>query len=523
MMRLFYYIGKLLSENKLNYITDENILLRSMIDSINCSIFITDTNDIVSHNVVFKNNFDSINLRNIDFTQETTIFQDKLNHEHTFKIIPVIQSHNETYYVLKDISKEIELEHIMNTFLHMDSLTELPNRAKLILDLRSKTSNITSLAILDLKDFKEINDFYGNQIGDFILKSVAEFITSVLGNGQTLYKFHADTYCIANSTLNQDDFTRLVEDIINKIDDKVFNYDQYEIDTRAVAGLSFSSKNNKLITADLALQAAKKNHKNYIVFYDELDNLQEYKNNMTWTKKLKTAIAEDKIVVYFQPLVDNKTMKVVKYECLVRMIDENKIISPYFFLEVAKKTNQYTKMTKIIVEKAFRAFEYLSFDFSINISYDDIEQEWFLDFIKSMIKKYNTHDIAKRVVFEILEDQSIKNYDVLGNFINEVKALGCKIAIDDFGSGYSNFEHIIKMNVDYLKIDASLIKNIAIDNNSYKVTQTIVDFAKKLNLKTIAEYVENEEIFRITKSMGVDFSQGYYFSPPISSPELESC
>jgi EAL domain-containing protein (putative c-di-GMP-specific phosphodiesterase class I) len=111
----------------------------------------------------------------------------------------------------------------------------------------------------------------------------------------------------------------------------------------------------------------------------------------------------------------------------------------------------------------------------------------------------------------------------LGHFINEVKALGCKIAIDDFGSGYSNFEHIIKMNVDYLKIDASLIKNIAIDDNSYKVTQTIVDFAKKLNLKTIAEYVENEEIFKITKSMGVDFSQGYYFSPPISSPELESC
>ncbi|MEJ5169126.1 MAG: EAL domain-containing protein, partial [Arcobacteraceae bacterium] len=275
--------------------------------------------------------------------------------------------------------------------------------------------------------------------------------------------------------------------------------------------------------ADLALQAAKKNHKNYIVFYDELDNLQEYENNMTWTKKLKVAIADDKIVVYFQPIVDNKTRRVVKYECLVRMIDDNKIISPYFFLEVAKKTNQYTKMTKIIVEKAFKAFEYLSFDFSINISYDDIEQEWFLDFIKSMIKKYNTHDIAKRVVFEILEDQSIKNYDVLKHFINEVKALGCKIAIDDFGSGYSNFEHIIKMNVDYLKIDASLIKNIAHDENSKKVTQTIVDFAKKLNLKTIAEYVENEEIFNETKSMGVNFSQGYYFSPPVSSPKIESC
>ncbi|MFA6683934.1 MAG: hypothetical protein WCS26_01640, partial [Arcobacteraceae bacterium] len=116
-------------ENKLNYIKDEKILLKSMIDSINCSIFITDTQNIISNNVVFKNNFDSINLNYVDFSQETTIFKDKLNHEHTFKIIPVTQSTNETYYVLKDISKEIELEHIMNTFLHMDSLTELPNRA----------------------------------------------------------------------------------------------------------------------------------------------------------------------------------------------------------------------------------------------------------------------------------------------------------------------------------------------------------------------------------------------------------
>ena len=258
MTRLFNYIVKILLENKLNSLHDENILLKSMIDSINCSIFITDTKEIIYNNVVFQNNFHAIELESVNFNEETTVFKNRIGENHTFKIIQVIEQKDNKYYVLKDISKDIELENIMNTFLHMDSLTELPNRAKLILDLRSKVSTITSLAIIDLKDFKEINDFYGNQIGDFILKSVAEFINSLLGEGQFLYKFHADTYCIANSTLNQNDFTRLVEDIINKIDDKVFNYDQYEIDTRAVAGLSFSSKNNKLITADLALQAAKK-------------------------------------------------------------------------------------------------------------------------------------------------------------------------------------------------------------------------------------------------------------------------
>ena len=240
---------------------------------------------------------------------------------------------------------------------------------------------------------------------------------------------------------------------------------------------------------------------------------------MLWTKKLKQALEQDNIVVYYQPLVNNETMKVDKYECLVRMIDEEKIISPFFFLDISKKANQYRNITKIVIEKSFKEFEKLPFEFSINVSYEDIEDKYFLYFVQDKLKKYK---IAKRVVWEILEDESIKDYNVLINFIEEVRKLGCKVAIDDFGTGYSNFEHILKMDVDYLKIDASLIKHVVNDENSYKVVKTIIDFAKSLNLKTISEYVENEEIFNITKKLGSTYSQGYYFSAPISKPILES-
>jgi EAL domain-containing protein (putative c-di-GMP-specific phosphodiesterase class I) len=174
-------------------------------------------------------------------------------------------------------------------------------------------------------------------------------------------------------------------------------------------------------------------------------------------------------------------------------------------------------LTKIVLEKSFQKFENLPFEFSVNISYEDIENPDFLDFIKELLKKYN---ISNKVVFEILEDESIKNYNLLISFVDEVKALGCKVAIDDFGSGYSNFEHLLKMNIDYLKIDASLIKNIATNENSYKITKTIIEFAKNLNLKTIAEFVENEEIFNIVRSLGADYSQGYFFSAPISIPKV---
>jgi len=227
----------------------------------------------------------------------------------------------------------------------------------------------------------------------------------------------------------------------------------------------------------------------------------------------------DNIVVYFQPLVNNETMKVDKYECLVRMIDDDEVIAPFFFLEISKKANQYANITKIVIEKSFKKFENLDFEFSVNVSYEDIQDSDFIDFVKEKLQKYN---VASRVVWEILEDEGIKNYDLLFEFIKEVKALGCKVAIDDFGSGYSNFEHLLKMNVDYLKIDASLVKNVATDENSYKIVKTIIEFAKTLHLKTIAEYVENKEIFNITKEMGTNYSQGYHFSAPIPEPILKS-
>ena len=379
-----------------------------------------------------------------------------------------------------------------------------------------------AVCLLNINSFKEVNDFFGHKVGDAILIDVAKLIEEKIENEDKhfkLYKFPSDNYCITNTKDCQESFVSLIKNILESVYKKVFIYELYEIDIRITAGISFSNKNNKLITADIALQSAKKDHKDYIIFYDELDKFREYENNMLWTKKLKSAFINDNIEVYFQPLVNNRTLKVDKYECLVRLIEEDgKVIAPYFFLDISKKSNQYTKLTKIVLEKSFQKFEHLPFEFSVNISYEDIENPDFLDFIKGLLKKY---DIAPKVVFEILEDESIKNYNLLISFVDEVKALGCKVAIDDFGSGYSNFEHLLKMNIDYLKIDASLIKNIATNENSYKITKTIIEFAKNLNLKTIAEFVENEEIFNIVRNLGADYSQGYFFSAPISAPNIK--
>ncbi len=452
--------------------------------------------------------------------QHKLFINGKNGNDYVFVINSTLLDDGFTYIIhLKDITKEVEQQLELTNLLYTDNLTYLSNRTKLIEDLQNQKVNIKSLAIMDINSFKEINDFYGHKTGDTILKGIAELIIPMIITRENLlfYKFPSDIYCLANLDDDEEDFTHLIKSIIEAIEKKVFKIEPHEIDARITVGMSFSKKNNKLITADLALQAAKQDHKDYLVFYDELDNINEYKNNMVWTKKLKYALANDDIIVYYQPLINNQTLKVDKYECLVRMIDKDKVVSPFFFLEVSKRTNQYAKITKVVIEKSFKEFSTLPFEFSVNVSYEDIEDPDFIVFVKDQLSKYN---VANRVVFEILEDEGIKNYDVLIDFINEVKSLGCKVAIDDFGSGYSNFEHLLKMNVDFLKIDASLIKNIATDENSYKVTKTIIDFAKNLNLKTIAEFVESKEIFDIVKELGTDYSQGYYFSAPIEKPNI---
>lgn len=538
-----------------NLIDSNNIVKKeefsnSIINNINYPIFSIENEKVIfSNNHFFKllgcKTIEEINLKYKNITNifetyddcdshlDNNIFErcenknikvcvNSNNTKKFFSLQKIHLSHNNTsIIILNDISHEIEHKNELFKLLYTDNLTKLPNRTRLIEELQTNNITLEAVCLLNINSFKEVNDFYGHKVGDAILIEVAELIDETIkkeGNYLKLYKFPADNYCITNTKDCQDSFIELIKNIIEIVYKRVFFYELYEIDIRITGGISFSNKNNKLITADIALQSAKKDHKDFIVFYDELDKFQEYENNMFWTKKLKSAFINDNIEVYFQPLVNNKTLKVDKYECLVRLIDEDgKIVAPYFFLDISKKSNQYPKLTKIVLEKSFQKFENLPFEFSVNISYEDIVNPDFLDFIKELLKKYN---ISNRVVFEILEDEGIKNYNHLISFVDEVKALGCKVAIDDFGSGYSNFEHLLKMNIDYLKIDASLIKNIETDENSYKITKTIIEFAKNLNLQTIAEYVENEKIFNIVKNLGADYSQGYFFSPPIKTPNI---
>ena len=148
---------------------------------------------------------------------------------------------------------------------------------------------------------------------------------------------------------------------------------------------------------------------------------------------------------------------------------------------------------------------------AINFSVNDIMNKRFCSWLLALIAE---SQLAHRITFEITEQEGIQNFDVIKDFIAEAKKIGIKIAIDDFGSGYSNFEHLIHLDVNYLKIDGSLIRNIDTDKNAQLIVQTIVNFAKSLHIETIAEYVSSEEIFNYVRNLGIDYSQGYYIGHP---------
>ena len=407
------------------------------------------------------------------------------------------------------IHKTEELERI----LREDNLTKEGNRFKLLEDI--KRFKKPSLALLDINRFGDINEFYGYEIGDEVLITVAKIFKEHTGNKYTLYRIYSDEFAILADNDEKEHFKNFIKHIADSISSSPLNIKGKEIYIQMTYSISFEEKNELKKTAN-TIKRYNKNNKDIVVYDKNLGIEKIHEKNILWTSKLKKALESDNIVPYYQAIYNLKTEKIEKYEALVRLIDEDNIaISPFYFLDVAKKSKQYLKLTKEVIRKSFEYFTDKEYEFSINLTLEDITNKNISSYIIDMLKEYN---IAPKVVFEIVESEGIQDFEYVNNFIDSVKKLGCKIAIDDFGSGYSNFEYLIKLNADYIKIDGSLIKDILLNKNNQEIVITIVDFAKRQGFKTIAEFVSSKEIFDKVKELGLDYAQGYYIHEP--KPEI---
>jgi EAL domain-containing protein (putative c-di-GMP-specific phosphodiesterase class I) len=371
-----------------------------------------------------------------------------------------------------------------------------------------------------LEDFNTLEEIYDNKTLENIQQKVAKYLeleilkyckfdkVYQLGNGEYAMT-NERSICVEDEEL----FIQKVEELQQHIQGSIINIDNIEYEISILASIVYSGT-QVLESSKLGIRQLLQTKQNFIIanYFAQIE-YDKAKENLKTISMVKSALEDGRVVSYFQPIIDNTTQEVIKYESLVRLIDSNnKVLSPYFFLDVSKKSKYYPQITYKVLANSFETLKNTTKEISMNLSALDIEKTTTRYKILELLNEYKEY--ASRVVFELLEDEAVKDFNTITKFIQDVKELGVQIAIDDFGSGYSNFERLLDYQPDILKIDGSLIKNIQTNKYSKSIVETIVAFAKKQKLKTIAEYVENEEIFNILKELGVDFSQGYYFGKP---------
>ncbi|MDD4882966.1 bifunctional diguanylate cyclase/phosphodiesterase [Sulfuricurvum sp.] len=432
------------------------------------------------------------------------------------KIVPLCNPEGEIieYIAVRhEVTELIDHQETLKKVLTTDALTHYGNRYRLMNDIGMVDEPY--LALINIDNFREINDFYGHEFGDLLIVEVAGAINAVIEEriSKSFYRLNGDEYAILGHDTSKETFVTKIEEIVSTVAQKVFIIKEEEITVQMTASISFETDKSQLfITADMAMTSAKKNQQSLLVYDPSLLLNEECENNVKWTKKIQTAIRQDKIIPYYQPIVDNATGEYSKYEALVRLIDEeDKVISPFFFLEIAKRTKHYGTITQKVLEKSFEYFKECDLSVSVNLTIKDIMEPQTQKIIFDLLEKFG---IGERVVFEIVESEGIENFESVIGFIKSAKECGCKIAIDDFGTGYSNFEYLLKLKADFIKIDGSLIKNLHKDHEAKILVSTIVNFSKQLGMQTIAEFVSDEKTFEIVKEMGIDYSQGYYFGEP---------
>jgi len=405
---------------------------------------------------------------------------------------------------------------INQTFI--DKLTGLNNRDSLYNDLVEDDSNI--FIVSNIKEFSLLNQYYGLEIANDVLKQVATgFKTFANEHNMKVYRISADEYVLLSDdnrlgVVECGDILEELNDTISSMEIKVGDEDE-TLKVEIYSGVAFNGV-NPLEEAQIALREAKIKSLPYLAYAKNLDNKVDTKNILDIKKTIKSAIEHKNIVPFFQPIT-NQYGEFIKYEALVRILKfengEEKILYPDDFLSIAIRSGLYVDLAKEMLSQALIFFKDREEKISVNFLPNDFYNHEIMDRFIGLVQMYKK---PERIVVEITEQEGVGDFDRLFKIVKKLRKVGVTIAIDDFGSGYANYVHILQLKPDYLKIDGSLIKNILTDEDSQILVKSITRFAGYMKIKTIAEYVENEEIFELLKTYGVDEFQGYYFGKPLN-------
>jgi diguanylate cyclase (GGDEF)-like protein len=372
--------------------------------------------------------------------------------------------------------------------------------------------------MIDIDEFKQINEKYGYEAGDMVLELFSKEMLRLLPQEARIIRLGGSEFFLLVEKKNTD---------LEALAKKLFTYlseKRYLINNETIAlTLSMSamvipeetlSIYNIQRCLDEKLFEIKSRGKNGLGIIGNItgDKIQ-YKN----LDYIKETLEEERLTCLYQPIVNTKTKEIVKYEALVRLIDKEepqKLIPPVYFLDMIRGTTQYIKMSKLVLKEVFHT---LHKDPKIQISINmDLHDLYNADMMKLITKQlYRHRALANRLTFEILESHEVKNYDEVALIFQQLKAFGSKIAIDDFGSGYASYAYMIKLDIDILKIDGSLIEELVPSPERTKIMlSSIKELAEKYQYELVAEFVSSKEIYDMVSELGITYAQGYYLGEP---------
>ena len=406
--------------------------------------------------------------------------------------------------VLKETEKSLAL-------VYNDKLTNCYKKEKFLADKELYSTN--ELVMLNIRNFSQVNATYGFNIGDDVLKLIAEKLHTILG--QTPYRIDSDEFVFVCDDPQHD-----IEKIQDYFKESSLHITHDDINLRI--SFSFSvvhgGQSDLLRKLTIALKQAKQEPFKAFVYYKEENVNNDFIKFNSYLYDAIFSQQNARIVPYFQGIRNNTTGKIIKYEALARLEVAQEIYSPFFFIDIAKNSGFLFEITKIMIDKsfAFLAQQDKEISISINITEDDLLSKKLQECLLLKLKEYGI--ASSRIVLEILEGVSASGTNSSIIQLKELKELGFLLAIDDFGVEYSNFERINELDVDFIKIDGKYIKELGKSQKSYQITKAIADFANSMEIDVIAEFVEDEDIQAIVEKIGIKYSQGYYFSKP--SPKI---
>lgn len=418
---------------------------------------------------------------------------------------------------LKDVAKKNEelikaKSDALLEKLYKDEITNLPNT----LSLQKSISNFQdgTIFLFDINNFNTFNKLYGFAFGDSLLREVSRNMEFLFGD-ENVFKLSADRFAVLVSDYNLNEIESSCNQVFAFFDNTHMLVEDIDVLINFSIGVAqIKAGHDSIIDAEFALDLAKRQGKRSKAIYDDTSSkIKEELSNIAWLNRTKEYIYRDLIVPYYQPIVDTQTRKIYKYECLARVIDGEAVVPPLLFIGAAARLGLLTSVTKSMINKSFQYFSQKDVKFSINITERDILDGYLVNFIKMKADRYKID--LNNVTFEILENLTIsKESDLVNQTIAQIKEFGCDIAIDDFGSEKSNFSRILSLRSDFIKIDGAFVRDCDKDFEKQKIIDAIVQLAKRLGIKSIAEFVSTEEIFETVKRLGVDYVQGYLFGKP---------